>query len=208
MKPKIAITFDDGPTEHTPRILDALEKHNAKATFFTLGKNISSDVDTVKRTVDLGSEVISHSWSHNRKPRLSQFPAEEIRKELTETHAEIERVIGFSPAMFRPPYGGVSDTLKDVAEEMGLSIILWSLDSWDWRSQNADEICNEVLSNVKANDVLLFHDEYASTADAIERVVPVLQEKYELVTVSELMQQDGFTPGARVIYPLGKTKYD
>lgn len=208
MKPKIALTFDDGPSGYTPRILDILERHNARASFFVVGNIVEAGADTIKRAVAMGSEVISHSWSHCKEPYLSQLAPDEIRKELLDTHAAIKGVTGFSSAMFRPPYGEVSDTLKDVAEELGLSIIMWSVDSWDWKSQNADSVYGEIFSNVsKENSVILCHDVHETTADAMERVIPDLLEEYELVTVSELMGHDGFTVGERVVYPLGEIKY-
>ncbi|MCL1842379.1 MAG: polysaccharide deacetylase family protein [Defluviitaleaceae bacterium] len=205
-KPQVALTFDDGPSEHSLRILDTLEKYKARATFFVLGKNFSAKVSakerqTIKRTFDMGSEVISHSWSHCKNPNLSQLDAEEIKKELLETAEAIRGVVGVSPKMFRPPYGAVSETLRSVADELGLAIILWSLDAWDWRSQNASEIYDEIFSKLHDNAVILCHDVYSSTAEAMERVIPDLLETYELVTVSELMRNTGVTPGAGVIFP-------
>jgi len=201
IKPKIALTFDDGPSEYTLRILDTLEKYNARASFFVVGSKVEAHEATIKRAVDKKHEIISHSWSHCENPNLSQLSADEIKKELLDTHAAIERVVGFSPDMFRPPYGDVSDTLKDVAAELGLSIILWKVDSWDWRSLNADMVYDEIFSNICDNAVILCHDVHATTADAMERVVPDLLAKYEMVTISEMMQQDGLMPGVREIYP-------
>jgi len=208
VKPKIALTFDDGPSEFTTRILDTLEKHNARASFFVIGSKVEEGADIIKRAAGMGSEIISHSWSHCRGPNLSQLSPAEMREELLNTHAAIERVVGFSPAMFRPPYGAVSDNLKNVAAELGLSIILWRVDSWDWKSKNADSVYDEIFENVSDGAVILCHDIHETTADAMERVIPDLLEKYEMVTVSELMQRDGFTPGARVVYPLGNIKYE
>jgi peptidoglycan/xylan/chitin deacetylase (PgdA/CDA1 family) len=203
MKPKIALTFDDGPSEHTSRILDTLEKYKTRASFFVTGQKIEAGTAIIKRAAAAGNEIISHTWSHCDSPPLSQLSADEIRKELLDTHAAVERVVGFSPAMFRPPYGSLSDTLKNVAKELGLTIILWGTDAWDWRSRNADCIYNEIFSNTYERDVILCHDNYTTTADAMERVVPDLLVKYEMVTLSELMKEDGLMPGAPVMYPLG-----
>jgi peptidoglycan/xylan/chitin deacetylase (PgdA/CDA1 family) len=208
MKPQIALTFDDGPSEHTLPILDTLAKHNARASFFVLGGKLEKGAATVKRAADAGHEIISHSWSHCKAPDLSELTAEEMKKELLDTHAAIERLLGKSPAMFRPPYGAVSDTLLDTAAQLGLSVILWSLDAWDWRSLNADEVYEEIFTNIHDGAVILCHDVHPSTVTAMERVIPDLVEKYDLVTVSELMQAEGITPGTRIVYPAGEVGYE
>ncbi|MCL2577353.1 MAG: polysaccharide deacetylase family protein [Defluviitaleaceae bacterium] len=208
IKPQVALTFDDGPSEHTARILDTLEKNQARASFFVLGSKIDTGKNIIKRAHEMENEIISHSWSHCKEPDLSGLCAEEIRKELINTREIILQTVGTCPDMFRPPYGAVSDTLKDVAEELGLAIILWSVDSWDWKSKDAGCIYNEIFSNIHDNAVILCHDVHATTADAMERVIPALTEKYELVTVSELMKFSSVTPKARVIFPAGEIKYD
>ena len=208
MRAKVALTFDDGPGEFTPRILDTLEKYNARASFFVLGGKIAAAEDIVKRAYAMGNEIISHSWSHCKNPNLSELAADEIRKELLDTHEIIRKTVGHSPMMFRPPYGAMSDTLKKVAEDLGLAIILWSVDSRDWKSKDADEIYREIFENIHGNAVILCHDVHATTADAMERVIPALAEKYELVTVSELMQECNTAPGARIIFPEGEISYD
>lgn len=207
IKPLAALTFDDGPSEHTVRILDTLETCGARASFFIVGSKVDAGKSIIKRAFDMGNEIISHSWTHCKNPDLSKLSAEEIRKELLDTAAAIRLVTGVCPKMFRPPYGAVSDTLKDVAKELGCAIILWSVDSWDWQSKNADCVYNEIFSNMHDNAVILCHDVHPTTADAIERVIPDLLEKYQLVTVSELIRHSGITPQARVVCPEGKIKY-
>ncbi|MCL2224297.1 MAG: polysaccharide deacetylase family protein [Defluviitaleaceae bacterium] len=188
MKPKIALTFDDGPGEFTPRILDTLEKNNARASFFVVGRKIADGADTIKRAHEMGNEIISHSWSHCKNPNLSGLSADEIRKELTDTHNLIRETLGISPPMFRPPYGALSDTLENVARELGFAIILWTIDSWDWKSKSPPAIHNEIFTNLHDNAIILCHDVHATTAEAMERVIPELLQKYELVTVSEVLE--------------------
>jgi peptidoglycan/xylan/chitin deacetylase (PgdA/CDA1 family) len=208
MKPQIALTFDDGPSEHMMAILDVLERYDATASFFVQGDKVEAGISMIKRAINMKCEIISHSWSHCNCPNLSELTTDEIKKELMDTQDAIKRVAGFNHAIFRPPYGAVSDTLKDVAEELGLSIILWTVDSWDWKSRNENKIYDEIFNNLRARDVILCHDDHATTASAMKSVVPDLLKKYEMVTVSTLMKHDGFVPGVRVVYPLGKIKYD
>lgn len=203
MKPPIALTFDDGPCEHTVRILDTLAAHNARASFFVLGGKADAGREIIKRAFAAGNEIISHSWSHRKNPNLSELPAEEIRKELTSTRDAILSITGVCPNFFRPPYGAVSDTLKTVAAELGLSIINWSVDPLDWECKNADIVFGRIMEKVHDHAIILCHDVHATTADAMERVIPALLENYRLVTVSELMRLSGITPAAGVVYDDG-----
>jgi peptidoglycan/xylan/chitin deacetylase (PgdA/CDA1 family) len=186
MKTKIALTFDDGPGEFTSRILATLEKNQARASFFVVGRKVDALKDVVIRAHEMGNEIINHSWSHCKDPNLSGLSADEIRKELSDTRDVILKTVGTCPNMFRPPYGAVSDTLEAVAEEMGLKIILWSVDSWDWKSKDPNCIYKEIFANIHDDAIILCHDVHETTAIAMERVIPALAEKYELVTMSEL----------------------
>jgi peptidoglycan/xylan/chitin deacetylase (PgdA/CDA1 family) len=197
----IALTFDDGPSEHTERILDTLERHDARATFFVVGRRAESGKSTIKRAFDMGCEIANHSWTH---PRLSKLSAGEVMRELNDTSAAIEAVTGVCPKIFRPPYGAVSDILKSVCAELKLPIINWSVDPLDWECQNADMIFNRIASKTHDRAIILSHDVYASTAEAMERVIPeLICRGYRLVTVSELMCCSGITPIAGEIYDNG-----
>jgi len=202
MKPLIALTFDDGPSEHTSRIVDTLSRHGGKASFFVLGNKLEEGKEIVLRTHATGNEIISHSWTHCKEPNLSELSEDEMRKELTDTHEAIRAMVGDSPKMFRPPYGAVTDELKKVAAELDLAIIIWSVDSWDWRDQKPDAIFDKIFSNIHDDGVILCHDTHASTADAMERVIPALCEKYTLVTMTELMQSRGVVPQGKVAFPV------
>ncbi|MCL2356749.1 MAG: polysaccharide deacetylase family protein [Defluviitaleaceae bacterium] len=190
---RVALTFDDGPDgEFTPRILNTLAAHNARASFFVLGKKIAGQEEILRRAHAEGSEIISHSWSHCKDPKLGELDPGEIKKELLDTEAAIRAVIdapATSPKLFRPPYGAVTDRLRDVSREVGCALVNWSIDPFDWECRDADTVFERVMSNLHDGAIILCHDAYDSTAAAIERLVPaILQKGYQFVTVSEILQ--------------------
>ncbi|MCL1882500.1 MAG: polysaccharide deacetylase family protein [Defluviitaleaceae bacterium] len=199
-KSPIALTFDDGPSEHTSRILDTLEKYNAKASFFVLGERLEAGKDIVKRAHDMGNEVIVHSWTH---ANLTTLTPDEIKKELTSTQDAINKLLGTCPNFYRPPYGANDDTVKKASKEIGFSLINWSIDALDWENKNADIIFTKIMTWITAKAIILCHDVYESTAEAMERVIPTLQSGFELVTVSELMKRCEVTLEAGRLYDNG-----
>ncbi len=194
----VALTYDDGPNPiHTNAILDVLEEHNARATFFDLGYLVEKYPDVVKREDALGCEVGSHSWDHKN---LNKITDAVIKEDVARTEAVFQKVLGRSPDAFRPPYGNCSNHAKTL---IPMPIYLWSVDTLDWKSRNAEAVIDEVK---KIGDldgkVILMHGIYASTAEATAYLVPYLQEQgYELVTVSELVEaKHGETPQNSKIY--------
>lgn len=187
-KPMVALTYDDGPNSKTSnRILDCLEKNGVVATFFEVGRNVKNFPEVVKRESELGMEIGSHSWSH---PELTKLTKKELRKELTKTNDAIKAACGQYPTLLRPPYGSSDETVEKIAN---VPVILWSVDTLDWKSRKAKSVV-KVIKNVEKEDgldgrVILMHSIYDSTAKATEQIVPWLQKKgYQLVTVSELLQ--------------------
>jgi len=184
-KPMVALTFDDGPSQHTLRILDVLEQHNARATFFTIGNLLDSRGEIAVRSFNLGCEIIGHSWDHKDLTRLTE---EQIKRQILDTNAAVEAITGVETRMFRPPYGAVNDRLRAVSQELGFAIINWSVDPKDWRDRDANLVANAILRSVHDKAIILSHDLYGTTAEAMERVIPELvAQGYQLVTVSELL---------------------
>lgn len=182
-KPMVALTFDDGPSQYTPRILDSLQKNEGHATFFEMGNRVGSYPKTVKRIYQMGCEIGSHSYDH---PVLGNASVSTITSQLSRTDNNIKKLTGTAPALFRPPYGSVGTNLRNYA---GKPLILWSVDTLDWKYRDSDRVYNHVMSNVRDGDIILMHDLYSSTAGAAERMIPELKKKgYQLVTVSELAQ--------------------
>lgn len=185
--PAVALTFDDGPSSSvTPKILDVLEQYGAHATFFVLGQNAEAEADLLKREVADGCEIGTHTWDHKK---LRDISYEERQQEYSKSINAIEAASGTKVTLIRPPYGADN---KEIKQEIDIPIILWSLDTLDWKTKDADSTYNTVADNIKEGDIVLMHDIQPSTAEAIPRIVPMLVERgYKLLTVTELYDYYG-----------------
>lgn len=185
--PMIALTFDDGPyPKVTGHILDVLEKNGVCATFFVLGSRIEGHEDMLTRMDELGCEIGNHSFSHADLTRLSKA---DCQRELSDTDAEIRRVTGHEASVVRPPYGYYNKTVRSAA---GRPLILWTVDTNDWRGKAPGEIADYVIQQAKEGSVILMHDQQTQTADAMEMIIPTLiDEGFRFVTVSELIRLTG-----------------
>lgn len=186
--PVIALTFDDGPyPKVTGHILDVLEKNGVCATFFVLGSRIEGHEDMLTRMDELGCEIGNHSFSHADLTRLSKA---DCQRELSDTDAEIRRVTGHEASVVRPPYGYYNKTVMSAA---GRPLILWTVDTNDWRGKAPGEIADYVIQQAKEGSVILMHDQQTQTADAMEMIIPTLiEEGFRFVTVSELIRLTGW----------------
>ncbi|OYO05857.1 polysaccharide deacetylase family protein [Enemella evansiae] len=181
----IALTFDDGPSPYTDRLLDTLSREGVKATFFTVGYNVSARPATMRRMRDLGMEIGSHTVNH---PDLRSKSESEIRYEIGENQRRIESITGVRPGYLRPPYGAHNPTVERIAAENRMAIVNWSYDTWDWRDRDPNLIANRVINEAGPNSVVLMHDLHSTTVDAAPAMVRGLKERgYTLVTVSELL---------------------
>jgi len=195
-KPMIAITYDDGPGKYTDQILDVLEKYDAKATFFVVGRNVVSNPATVKRAYDMGCEIGNHSYKHDY---LTKMSASKLRTDLQNTDNAIRNATGEAPKLLRPPYG--SYKTSTVRSNVGKPIIMWSVDTRDWETRSASKTLASVKRNAKDGAIILMHDIHKSTANAAESIVKYLtQQGYQLVTVSELAHYRGVTMKEGVAY--------
>lgn len=185
--PMIALTFDDGPyPKVTGHILDVLEKNGVCATFFVMGSRIEGHEDMLTRMDELGCEIGNHSFSHADLTRLSKA---DCQRELSDTDAEIRRVTGHEASVVRPPYGYYNKTVMSAAER---PLILWTVDTNDWRGKAPGEIADYVIQQAKEGSVILMHDQQTQTADAMEMIIPTLiEEGFRFVTVSELIRLTG-----------------
>ena len=179
----VALTFDDGPSKYTDKILDVLKKYNACGTFFLIGNKVDFYGDTLIRMLKEGSEIGNHSYDHKLLTRLSK---EEFQEEINKTQEAIKRVTGFTPTLFRPTYGGYTNTLKSYTD---LKFVLWDVDSRDWQVKTKDKILKNVLPNVKSGSIILMHDNHEYSLNALEDIISNLKKKgYKFVTVSELLE--------------------
>lgn len=182
--PMVALTFDDGPHQtYTDQILDILEEHHAVATFFEVGKNAARYPEPIARAAALGCEIGSHSNAHKD---LSKLKSAALLADLDAADQSIAAAAGKAPTLLRPPYGAVNKTVK---YSTGRGVVTWTVDTQDWLSQDAQKVI-ESLQSLESLDgeIVLLHSTYASTVEAMETVVPwLIEEGYQLVTVSELM---------------------
>ena len=195
-KPMIALTFDDGPSDETDRILNVLAEYDSRATFCVVGNKVESYAGVLKRTIAGGNEIASHTWSHRR---LTELSAAGIRSQLERTNEIVAQVTdGYQIKVLRPPYGKFNKTLRSVCAEMDLVIAEWEIDTLDWNNRNANKTYNNIMKGARDGVIILCHDLYETTATAVERAIPDLVNKgFQLVTVSELLSfhKDGPKPG-------------
>lgn len=181
--PKIALTFDDGPsTAWTPTLLDGLKERGVKATFFLIGENADKNPEIVKRMAEEGHLIGNHTYHHVELTKVSE---NEARLELADTSAVIVRITGKEPEYMRPPFGAWQRKLE---QEIQMLPVLWTIDPLDWTTENQDEIVNKVVTEAEENDIILLHDCYKSSIEAGLRIVDILQEEgFVFVTVDELL---------------------
>ena len=179
----VALTFDDGPSKYTNKILDVLKKYDACGTFFLIGNKVDFYGDVLKRMLLEGSEIGNHSYDHKLLTRLSKA---DFQKEISKTQDAIKKVTGFTPTLFRPTYGGYTNILKSYTD---LKFVLWDVDSRDWQVKTKDKIIKNILPNVKSGSIILMHDSHEYSLNALEDVLKSLKNQgYKFVTVSELLE--------------------
>ena len=191
-KGMIALTFDDGPhPRYTEKILEILKKECVKATFFVVGENINYyDEGIVAQIINDGHELGNHTFNHEHTKDMTE---EDFYKDVRECHSLVKEKYGYEMKIFRPPEGYIDDKVKNIANELGYSIIIWSIDTKDWEHVGSDIIVGNVEKNASDGDIILMHD-YVSkpntTIGALERLIKKLKsEGYSFVTVSELIEK-------------------
>ncbi|PID83190.1 hypothetical protein CSB11_02495 [Candidatus Campbellbacteria bacterium] len=176
----IALTFDDGPSVYTPKLLNILKENDIVATFFVLGKSAKIQPETIKREIKEGHEIGNHSWDHKNLKKLNP---EAVRAQVLKTNQIVYKNSGFEVKNFRPPYGSFSNQTK---ENINMPIVLWSIDPEDWKKPQRD-ILIERMTKVKKGDIILAHDIHKQTVGVVDTVVKKLKnEGFVFVTVSEL----------------------
>ena len=188
----VAVTFDDGPGPQTSRLLDMLEQRGAKATFYVLGHKVSANAGVLQRMQRQGHQIGNHSWSH---ADLRKLDATSIAAELQRTNDAIHHITGSAPTTARPPYGATNPEVIAQLRRLGLSSILWSVDTRDWADRNSQVVCNRAVANARSGAIILLHDIHSTSVDAVPCIVDGLKNQgYRLVTVNELL--GATTPGA------------
>jgi len=191
----VALTFDDGPSPRfTPKILQLLLKYGARATFFVLGGHAAHYPQLIKKLVQAGQEVENHSYGHIR---FSEKDKSAWEREIERTELELDLLGCPNHDLFRPPYSDYNKSLLSFLDHTRQHLVLWSVDSADWREPDANTIAVNVLSHVKPGAIVIFHDSDETekadrhpTIEALDLILPALQARgYKCVTVSELLAQ-------------------
>ena len=184
----VALTFDDGPTPFTDRLLTVLNDADAKATFFMIGNKVAANPAAAKRVAEAGMEIGNHTWEH---PDMTAIPAADVPAQFTKADDAITAATGQTPNLWRPPGGLTNDAVNAVAARNGQATILWDVIPFDWINDSDTAATRYMLmSQIKPGSVVLFHDTYSSTVDLVYQFIPVLKANgYHLVTVSQLLGQ-------------------
>src|ERR1700737_1838073 len=182
----VALTFDDGPSPYTDRLLQILKDSDAKATFFLIGNKVAANPAGAKRIADAGMEIGNHNWEH---PNMTTIPPEDIAGQFSRANDAITAATGRAPTLYRPAGGLSSETVRQTAGRFGLAEILWDVIPFDWiNDANTAATRYMLMTYIKPGSVVLFHDTYSSTVDLVYQFIPVLKANgYRLVTVSELL---------------------
>lgn len=185
---KVALTFDGAwGNEDTGNILDVLEKHNVRVTFFMTGGWVESYPDDVKKIIEAGHDFGNHSENHKQ---MSQLSAEECREEIMTVHNRVKDLTGYEMTLFRPPYGDYNNTLVETVKECGYQCIQWDVDSLDWKDYGVESIIDTVCNHkhLGPGSIILCHNGAKYTAQALDTLISNLKAAgYTIVPVSELI---------------------
>lgn len=182
----VAISFDASwGAEHTPAILDTLDSYEVKATFFLVNIWLEDYPDMAKTIVERGHEIGLHSASH---PHCTELSDSELISELKDNHDMIMEITGYTPCLFRPPFGDYNNRVVELTNASGYDCIQWSVDSWDWMDLSAEEIVTKVIKDTQAGDIVLFHNNGLHTAEALPIILTQLKDQgLNAVSISELL---------------------
>lgn len=192
----IALTFDDGPGPSTRRLLSMLAEHDARATFFVVGPHARRYPDMLRQAAEAGHEIGNHTWSHRS---LTTVAPDRARQELAQTDDAVSAATGSAPTLTRPPYGATSAAVNRLVHT---PVVLWDVDTLDWKHRNADMVARTALRDAHPGAIVLMHDIHPTSVAAIPRILDGLEAQgYRFVTVSELLASS--KPKAQITYSHG-----
>lgn len=188
---KISLTFDVAwGSENIEEILDILDKHNAKATFFLVGSWIDDNEELVKEIHNRGHEIGNHSNSHGSFPDISN---EEKEEEILSTAKKIEDLTGEKVNLFRPPFGNIDKDTMNTCKSLGYYTIKWDVDSGDWKNIGSVHIVDRVTKNTKSGSIILFHANVRDVGTYLDNSITNLEKKnYSMVKVSDLIYKTNY----------------
>jgi peptidoglycan/xylan/chitin deacetylase (PgdA/CDA1 family) len=193
---QMALTYDDGPNDpHTLRLLDVLAKHNARATFFLIGRYVRQRPEIARAIQSAGHEIGNHTDSH---PNLIFLSAAKLRQQLEDCNKALEDALGIKPTLFRPPFGGRRPNVLRTARAMGMRPIMWSVTAYDWSAKTAEAIVTKATAQIASRrqpqgEIILLHDgghlafgaDRSHTVEATRQLLQQYESK-RFVTISDL----------------------
>ncbi len=192
---QLALTYDDGPNDpYTQRMMEVLDRHGVKATFFLIGRFVQQRPEIARALVEAGHAVGIHTWDH---PNLIFASATEVRRQLQRTQQAILDATRVEAKLFRPPFGGRRPASLRAARACGLQTVMWNVTCYDWKAESADEIVKHAERQIRGGDVILLHDgEYhqigvdrSRSVEASDRILTRYRsEAYDFVTIPEMME--------------------
>ncbi len=182
-----ALTFDDGPTRYTPKVIRMLRRRHMTATFFLVGFEVVAHPILPRAEARLGA-VGDHTWSH---PFLTHLPVKQIVSQIRDTRDEVHTTSGAPVLLFRPPYGVYDARVKRVVRSLGLLQVLWSVDSRDSDGADVKAIVRNVSAGLRPGAIILLHENRSTTIVALRKILPLLAKRgLKAVTVPQLLALD------------------
>ena len=187
-KKLLAFTFDDGPSDApTNKLLDNLDKYDARVTFFVLGSRVNTYQNSLKRAYEMGNLIGSHTYSHLNLFKLGDY---DIMKEINNTSDAIESIIGIRPDKLRAPYGNTNEHIREISN---MYSILWDIDTEDWKYKDAEKIKDNIVSHAHDGAIILLHDIYMTSVEGTLLAMEELKDEYAFVTIDEMIVLKGVT---------------
>ena len=189
--PCVALSFDDGPGPYTPQILEILDEFDARATFYVVGQQINSWPRMLPLIAEAGHDIGNHTMSH---PKLSELTLSEQAAQINGLDEMVFQRVGVMPTTIRPPFGDLPDT--PLPDGLNRPVVMWSVDSFDWRKRTSQAIVDEVLADVGAGDIILMHELYQRSVDALPEILAELANRgLTVVSVADLLGPSLFVSG-------------
>lgn len=195
---QVALTFDDGPSAHTGKLLDFLKENDIKVTFFVVGERLQHYAEELKREVNEGHEIGYHSYDHTIQTTIS---TDRVKKDYEKTAKILKELTGAEFTLWRSPGGGYNQRVLDA---IPVPHIYWSVDTKDWQTKNADKVCSAILNKATDGSIILLHDLHRTTVEgSIMALREMIEGDYEFLTVTEILSRDGTPPQPSTNYMSG-----
>ena len=188
---KVAITFDCAwEADDIQSIADTLESNEVKATFFTVGDWVKKYPEAVTILHDAGMEIGNHSDSHAHVNKMSYG---ENLEDMTKCNDRIKEITGDNVRFYRGPYGEYNNTVISVAEELGMKVIQWNIDTLDYQGKTPDEMCKRIKKSLRNGSIILMHNDTKHTSEGLQQIIDTIRgEGYEIVPLDELIYFDNY----------------